>query len=193
MAEAQAAEPVKLLVAVLMRREIAQDMSVWQELISKLVEHWGECDTQGRDHAFDLTNYYEGEMGTDLVRRLLAFKRLFPPEQIGMAKHICNTMEDGFAATHADGTRRRRFNLDIGYLDHAKLVLASMKVAGQKIYLGNGVYADPIARYEGGYYRPFPWSFPDFRDGRYGDELNAIRSTYLRQLRERISGATENR
>ncbi len=78
----------------------------------------------------------------------------------------------------------RRVNLDVGYLDHAKIVLGSLKCAGQKIHLGDGVYADLIARFRDGRYQPFEWTFPDFRDGRYDGELAAIRDEYRRQLRD---------
>lgn len=180
MAEPVLAEPVKLLVAVLMPREIADDAGRWCRLISALADEWGKLDYQGPDHAFDATDYYADEMGDDLVRRLIGLEELFPPERIGAAKHRCNELEAELKAS----TSGRAFNLDIGYLDHAKLVLASMKPAGQKIYLGDGVYADPIARYEAGRYQPFPWTFPDFRDGRYDAELGELRTMYLRQLNQ---------
>jgi hypothetical protein len=45
------------------------------------------------------------------------------------------------------------------------------------------VYADFIARFEAGRYQPFPWSFLDFKGGRYDAELLAIRRKYLAQRR----------
>ena len=77
----------------------------------------------------------------------------------------------------------RTVNCDAGYLDHNKVVLASAKEAGQKVYLDKGIYADLAGRYKNGAYRPFEWSFPDFKDGRYDKELLAIRALYLKQLR----------
>ena len=117
-------------------------------------------------------------MGPNLQRRLVAMADLAPPECIREGKLFCNDLEDRLA-----GGAGRPVNLDIGFLDHNKIVLASFKFAGQRIHLGDGVYADLTARYAGGRYQPFEWTFPDFRDGRYDSELLEIRSRYLGQLR----------
>lgn len=174
MARPEPAEPVKLFVAVLWADETALD-----EAKAAMMRHWGPIDFEGRDHPFDRTDYYHDEMGTDLKRRLLAFERLVPPESLRQAKLACNRIEDELR--RGEG---RRVNLDIGYLDHAKIVLGSVKAAGQKIHLGDGVYADLAGRYRGGRYVPFDWTFPDFEDGRYDRELDGIRSRYLRQRKE---------
>ena len=78
-------------------------------------------------------------------------------------------------------------NLDPGYLDHNKILLASAKEEGQKVYLGDGIYADLMGRYSGGRYQPFDWTFPDFRDGRYDDELGEVRRQFLAHLRSSAS------
>jgi hypothetical protein len=114
-------------------------------------------------------------MGKDLKRRLVSFRTLVPSDGLSSAKHICNDIEDGLS-----GEKDRSINLDIGYLDHNKIVLASFKGSGQKIYLSDGVWADLVARYRGGRYCLFEWTFPDFCDGRYDRELAQIRQIYLK-------------
>lgn len=173
MAPPQPVAPVKLLVALLWA-----DRAALAQAVEQLTAIWGPLDYVGSDIPFTVTNYYETEMGTTLCRRLVAFERLVPPESIREAKLRCNAVEDELA-----GPAGRLVNLDIGYLDHNKIVLASLKYAGQKIHLGDGVYADPIARYREGRYQPFEWTFPDFRDGRYDADLDTIRRNYLSQLR----------
>ncbi len=173
MAKPHPAEPTKLFVAVLWSDEDALNRA-----IAQLCEHYGEIDFTGADHPFNMTDYYEPEMGKDLKRRFVTFRRLLLPENLRQAKHVCNSIEDRLA-----GKKGRRVNLDIGYLDHNKIVLASFKNAGQKIYMGDGVWADLVARYRSGHYCSFEWTFPDFRDGRYDQELAVIRQTYLEQLR----------
>jgi hypothetical protein len=173
LAKPQDPDPVKLFVALLWSQPDAR-----QEAVAELCSHFGEVDYTGVPHPFDMTDYYEQEMGKHLTRTLLAFASLVLPDAISWGKHKCNEIED-----HISDTAGRQANLDIGYLDHNKIVLASFKGAGQKIYLRGGVWADLVARYRAGRYHPFEWTFPDFRDGRYDTELLAIRRIYIGQLR----------
>jgi len=176
-------DPVVLIVAALYAR--ADDL---ERAERALIARWGEIGFEGLAHPFDATDYYDAEMGAGLQRRILAFEQPVAPdalEALAAAKLTTNAIEADLAVADAGGgPLRRRVNLDVGYLDHGKVVLASMKGAGQKIYLGRGVWADLVARYGGGRYRPFEWTFPDFADGRYDDELGEIRRRYLERLRE---------
>jgi hypothetical protein len=174
-AKPQSVDLVKLFVAVLW----AQSDSL-QRAMEILRSRWGDTDFESADFAFDITDYYEPEMGKDLKRRLVSFRTLVLPDCLSSAKHICNDVEDRLS-----GETGRHVNLDVGYLDHSKIVLASFKGAGQKIYLSDGVWADMVARYRDGRYCPFEWTFPDFRDGRYDRDLTQIRQMYLKQLRGR--------
>ena len=173
MATASDPDPVKIIVAVLWADDAA--------LRSALDELSGVCgafDFAGRDLPFDVTGYYDDEMGEELRRRIVAFDRLRSPDSLPSLKLQANEIEASLSSE-----RGRQVNLDIGYLDHHKVVLASMKAAGQKVYLGDGVYADLMFRYRGGHYVPFEWTFPDFRDGRYEEQLLEIRRMYMRQRR----------
>jgi len=178
MAQPQFPDPVKLFVAVLWAEDDALRLAC-----ERLQELWGPIDFQGADHPFDLSNYYAAEMGENLRRRLVSFQELAPPESIRAGKLQCNVLEDKLARPAG-----RRVNLDLGYLDHNKIVLASTKPAGQKIHLGDGIHADLVARFSQGRYQPFPWTFPDFKDGRYDEELAVLRRRYLELLRQRNQG-----
>ncbi len=175
MARPHNVDPVKLIVAVLWA-----SFGPLNDAMKQLRTIWGETDFESVDYPFDITDYYESEMGAGLNRRLVSFLNLVPPDCLSSAKHTCNEIEDRLS-----GERGRTINLDIGYLDHSKIVLASFKGAGQKIYLSAGVWADMIARYRSGKYYPFEWTFPDFRGGRYDQALSEIRQKYLKQLKER--------
>ena len=173
MAKTELPLPVKYVIAVLYRNREALERAK-----NAVCGQWGTLDFEGDDHLFDVTDYYEPEMGTPLYRRLMAFETLYPPTLIVDMKLGCNDIEDILAE---EG--KRTINLDAGYLDHNKYLLASAKEAGQKVYIDRGIYADLSGRYKGGKYRPFEWSFPDFRDGRYDEELLAIRRLYMEQIK----------
>ena len=166
-------DPVKLMVAALWSSAAAL-----RQAQVEMERAWGAVDFQGTDHPFDMTDYYDAEMGRPLQRRLMAFEPLITPERIVECKLAANAIEDRL---RADGART--VNLDVGYLDLHKLVLASGKFGPQKIYLDRGVYADLICRYIEGMFRPYEWTFADFQDRRYDSDLEAIRSLYKAELR----------
>jgi hypothetical protein len=174
MAQTGLPAPVKMIIAVLWSDEASRE-----QVFAECKTLWGSMDFQGADHVFDVTDYYEPEMGSPLYRRLISFKDLVQPDRLAELKLRTNEIEMRHRASAG-----RLINLDIGYLDHNKLVLASAKAAGQKIYVGQGMYADLIARFGHGNYQPFEWTFIDFKDGRYNKELNEIRDIYLSQLRK---------
>ena len=175
MASVQAPPLVKYFIAVLFK-----DRAYLDKAREMFFVFWGRTDFEGADHPFDVTDYYEPEMGAPLFRRIFAFEKLYGPTLLVDMKLACNDIEDRLAAGG-----KRTVNCDAGYLDHNKVLLASAKEAGQKIYLDKGIYADLAGRYKDGKYRPFEWSFPDFKDGRYDTELCAIRALYMEQKRKK--------
>jgi hypothetical protein len=170
----QSVPPVQLLVGVL-----EADGGRFVEARRLLAEAFGLEESLHGPWPFDLTDYYDQEMGGAEIRRwFLAYAEPVLSEQLAEVKLITNRIEDELAI---EG--RRRVNLDSGYLDFQKLVLASAKFHTCKIHVGRGIWADLTLLYHDGRWDPLPWSFPDFRDDRYYAALTAIREAYRRKMR----------
>ena len=174
MAHRKAPELVKAFVAVL-----GSDDQRMEAAVEALVPAWGPLDLRSQTFSFGHTDYYEAEMGADLRRQFFAFERLVDPGLLPDLKDQAAQLEDELAK---DG--RRPVNLDPGYLDYNKVVLASYKPGGQKIYMRDGVYADLVLLYERGTFTPFIWTFPDFVGPDYGPVLLELRRLYRRQRRQ---------
>jgi hypothetical protein len=172
---------IKLFVAIL-----AQPTVDPTHTTSLLAEVFGSVDYVGPQRSFDCTQYYEDEMGSGLVRWFISFTGPHYADILPGAKRACIELERGYAVStgsDAEGgsSAKRTINLDIGYLDRHKVVLASTKEAGHKIYLDNGIYADLVTRYTHKNWQPLPWCFPDFAEGRYNEELLEIRSIFMQR------------
>lgn len=177
MARPQLPDPVKVFVAIL--RSPTVDLDAARRL---MIESWGPIDYTGEDVPFTVTGYYEPEMGSGLLRSMVAFEELVGPETLVELKLKANEIESELSSRG-----RRTVNLDVGYLDIHKAVLASGKYDAQKVHLGCGIYADIVCRYSGGEFRPYDWTFPDFRERRYDADFLEIRRLYKRQLRRRAA------
>jgi hypothetical protein len=148
-------------------------------LWSAIEERFGTLDFKGDFAPFATTGYYREEFGDDLHRGFASFRGVFDPRDLPAFKREAAALE---AAWSKGG--KRSCNLDPGYMDPDKLVLASYKRGPCKLYLRDGVYADMLLKYAKGRFEPLPWAFPDFRDGRYDKSLIAIREKLKSELRK---------
>jgi hypothetical protein len=154
------------------------------ELVARVEEEltgsFGEISLRSEPFPFELSDYYRAEMGEDLERRWLCFANLFGAESLPRFR-----LETGRVEELLSSGGRRRVNLDPGYLDLGKLVLASFKEAPDKIYLGDGVWAHTCLQYRDGSFTAPDHSFPDFHDGRFGRFMLEARELLKRLLRDR--------
>jgi len=167
-------DPVKLFVGILY-----SDTAILTKALEMLQERYGEIDYRSPSFEFDITDYYVPEMGKPIYRLFVSFERFINPKEIARIKVETNTVEDRLAVGG-----KRKVNLDPGYMDYDKVVLASAKYNGQKIYLDHGIWADLTLHYEKKTFHPYPWSFPDFKQGMYDEVFLEIRKRYRKQRRD---------
>jgi hypothetical protein len=168
--------PVKLFVGVL-----TSFPQVLAEIEARLTGVFGVIDSRSPIYPFDNTHYYDEEMGTPIQRCFLGFSNLILPDQVCRAKRRTNELEqelasEGFAV-------KRPINLDPGYVELSKVVLASTKNFYHRLYLSDGIYGEVTLHYESGAWRSFPWTFPDFKSGRYDSYFLELRALYRDALK----------
>ncbi len=173
MGTAKEVQPVKLIASLL-----TGDLDLLPQVRAALVEFWGIIDFASEMLPFDHTDYYAAEFGPGLQRQLVTFERLVDPGQLPAIKHQTNDLEWSLAA---EG--KRRVNIDPGYVSLAKLVLASTKNHGHRLYLGQGIYGEGTLVYQRGHFRSWPWTYPDYGSERYRAMFDGIRERYKAQLR----------
>ena len=178
MAEARKPPDVKLICGM-----VSADTGLFDQARGALERRFGEADLLGEIMDFDFTHYYDGQMGSPLYRRFVSFATLMNPRRLVPAKLATNAIEREFARRSSSG-QARPINLDPGYVEESKLVLASMKPFSHRIYLARGVWAEVTLMYRKGAWEPLEWTFPDYASGRYDAFLSEVRSL-LRDAKSR--------
>lgn len=164
--------PAKLIIGFIFKEE-----AVFDKARSALEKKFGRIDFISSSLPFQRTDYYEKEFGKDLKRRFVSFHKLFPPHGLAKIKIITNKIEKRLSRRAL-----RLINIDPGFLDLAKLVLASTKDYKHRLYLGRGIYAEVTLFYENKSFRPWEWTYPDYRTPEYIAIFNQIRQIYAQQL-----------
>lgn len=103
------------------------------------------------------TDYYKKEMGGDLKRFFIFFKKIIDPSTLSDIKLKTNEMEERFSVNG-----RRRINIDPGYITPSKVVLASTKNYCHRIYLGKGIYAEVTLYYKANTFTPHIFTYRDY-------------------------------
>jgi hypothetical protein len=175
MAKIRTPLPVKLFMGVL--TSIPETVPQAEERLATL---FGSVDSRSEPFPFDSTHYYDGAMGSLIYRYFFSFAKLIEPSAIADIKVTTNGVESAFASERR--TLERPINLDPGYLEQSKIVLASTKNYYHRILISGGIYAEVTLHFEEGGWRCFPWTFPDYKSDRYHAYFSSLRDLYRRQL-----------
>ncbi len=188
MAKPRPARPVKLFAGLL-----GSDPDVLRRARQFLSRRYGVVDFESELWPFAQTDYYELEMGPDLKRWFLGFERLVPPDQLAEIKLETNALEREISDDCRLPDVARPVNIDPGYIDLRKLVLATTKDAGHRIYLGRGIYAEVTLQYSHGVWQKHPWTYPDYTQAEYHEFFTLVRERYRQQHRELADQTSDDR
>ena len=168
----QSPKPAKLVIGFFLKEK-----RVAVDVVKALVEKLGPVDMTSPWLPFNLTTYYNDEMGTPLFRRMLAFKRLIRQSALANIKLFTNGLEREHSI---DG--RRGVNIDPGYLLQERFVLATGKNYSHRIYIGSEIYADLTLLYLNGHFNKLPWTYPDYASENVMAFLEWVRKKYVIDL-----------
>jgi hypothetical protein len=160
-------------------------LSAWPELFDlareRLAARFGPVAGESPLLDFDFTDYYAAEMGGGLKRRFLAFAGPFDAARLAEVKLWTNDLEREFVSPKRPVSRP--LNLDPGYVDLNRLVLATTKDFPHRIYLGRGIYAEVTLQFAHGGFQAQPWTYRDYRTPAYHAWFRSVRDTLLARRR----------
>ena len=164
-------EPEKLIVGV-----IYHEPCVLEAAMARLVAEFGEVEDCSEEFSFsrEFSTYYDGEIGGEGLRRIYSFKRCVDPARQAEIKETTNAIE---AELSVDG--KRRINLDPGFINHGRLMLATTKATGFRIPLERGIYTELTLFWARGGWQKLPWTYRDYQSERVQKFITEVRGKYL--------------
>ena len=169
-------KPAKYFVALLL-----SDAGLLTAVENDLTGLLGAVDDRSELLPWTASKFYEQEMGPSLWRGFLSFASLRAPAELAAVKLRTQQIEERFRDGASKG---RRVNLDPGYLDSFKVVLASTKNAGQRIYLDGGIYGEATLIYRDGGFHGLPYTYPDYLWPETLALFQRLRAAYSEALRK---------
>lgn len=171
-------EKEKLIVGV-----IYHEAQILESALEILKKEFGEVDMVSEEFSFseEFSTYYDEEIGGEGMRRIYSFKEPVAPERQADIKLFTNEIEKRFSE---DGNRK--INLDPGFINHGRLMLATTKQAGFRIPLRDGIYTELTLFYARGAWQKLPWTYRDYQSKRVQDFITEVRKVYLEQRKNVI-------
>jgi hypothetical protein len=146
-----------------------------EPLLEQLAGRYGAVDIRGGPFAFE-SSYYEAEMGPGLVKFFVSFEPLLAQDRLAGVKRETNRVEEVWA-----DSRGRVCNLDPGIVTHYSVIVATTKGYAHRVYLGEGVYAEPALLFRHGGLDTLPWSYPDYQTQPAHDFFKEVRRRLLQR------------
>ncbi len=171
-------EKEKLIIGV-----IYHDRDILDKTISILTKEFGEIDDVSEEFSFskEFSSYYDDEIGGEGLRRIYSFKMLVDPTRQADIKIRTNEIE---ASLSVDG--KRQINLDPGFINHGRLLLATTKETGFRIPLKDGIYTELTLFWARGGWQKLPWTYRDYQSERVQNFITEVRRRYLAERRQNL-------
>ncbi len=178
MAVVRTVKPVKFFLGLIYSPEV----SLW-DLERELQKRFGIIDRKSPVLDFSgSTDYYAPEMGPKLFRSWWSLYQLEDPAKLPELKLLSNQLEDDYLkASEGSG---RIVNIDPGYVNEARVILASCKDFSHRVYLGRGIYGDVTLIYRGDGFKPLEWTYPDYQCPEALRYFQALKDDYRKQIKE---------
>src|ERR1035437_9309250 len=167
----------------------------------ELIQWYGKIDDVSAILPFTFTQYYQDEMGQNLLRQWVRFETLFSPEHLAKCKLETNMAETLLARQFREkapavpenparpgGGGQRPINIDPGYVHRYKVILATTKDHSHRVYLTEGIYAEVTLHWSQNIWTPWPWTYADYQTPQAQDFFTRARTAYLDQLQKIAAG-----
>ena len=171
-------EKEKLIIGV-----IYHEKAILDRAMQILTAEFGEIEAVSEEFSFskEFSTYYDGEIGGEGLRRIYSFKTLVDPERQADIKIRTNEIEAGLSL---EG--KRQINLDPGFINHGRLMLATTKETGFRVPLKEGIYTELTLFWARGGWQKFPWTYRDYQSERVQKFITEVRASYLAERRKNI-------
>jgi len=148
-----------------------KDNDILNEVVQSLKNDFGDIVRQSKEYWFDFTDYYKEEFGSSLKKTIIIFDNKIEKKDLVEIKIICSQIEDDYSED-----KKRKINIDPGYINEKGVVLASFKSKDFKEDLDDGVFAHKVLEFENGSIKDFQHTFDDFKSTMIKDFfLNTIK------------------
>jgi hypothetical protein len=162
---------------------IYHDVEVFERAMAILTEKFGEVEDMCEEFSFskEFSSYYDTELGGEGMRRIYSFKRLVDPSEQADIKTFTNELE---LSLSPEGMRL--INLDPGFINHGRLMLATTKSAGFRIPLKRGIYTELTLFWARGAWHKLPWTYRDYQSEKVQKFITGVRKKYLAERRDNM-------
>lgn len=169
-------EKEKLIIGV-----IYHDADILSSAMERLVAAFGDIEDCSEEFSFsaEFSTYYDEEIGGEGLRRIYSFRECVDPSRQAEIKELTNAIE---AELSENGNRR--INLDPGFINHGRLMLATTKKAGFRIPLERGIYTELTLFWARGAWQKLPWTYRDYQSERVQKFITEVRRKYLADRRK---------
>ena len=169
-------EREKLIIGV-----IYHEKEILDKVLEILVREFGEIEAASEEFSFsnEFSTYYDNEIGGEGLRGIYSFKETIDPTRQADIKSLTNRIEAEFSI---EG--KRKINLDPGFINHGRLLLATTKETGFRIPLKDGIYTELTLYWARGKWQKLPWTYRDYQSERVQKFITEVRRSYLAERKK---------